>query len=599
MKVNICFLFVFGIIIPHSWTQNELQEANVIFSVPDYGRFWRNQVGIIDFSVVPPALLGESYDANTSDTHSGIFDADSDVFYFSNGSYVFTEPGDTIPGSDSLGWHPSYAANGTLTSGLPSPDMVLALPGFREKEISFFHQSTRWSFVDSLGGVIGAIDHLYLTQINTTATFPYAGVTLRDSIVYTDTLDPNIAAVRHGNGRDWWLIIGSRSGRNKHNVLLYDSMGIHPLEPQIFEPDGFISAISQSLFSPDGKYYARAKVVLPRDDPKVTIFLYEFDRCTGELKNQIYFDSPLDWGGPRFGLAFSPNSRFLYLSQASEVLQFDLESTDIESSYIVLFDYTEYSDSIIALNSFPYSAALAPDGKIYFGPLGGRPHYHSIKFPNLRGQASQFQYPDPDMMFPGFVSSGLPNFPPYGLGPLDGSPCDTLGISHPAPVAGFDQISSDSSTFVEFFDESSVYTIGWFWEFGDGETSTDRFPVYDFEVPGTYYTCLTATSLNGSNTYCDSIRVGVPAPNSLTEVGDFENLALFPNPTTGRVNVAISGLGHLRVFSSDGKLVLNQVVAAYQDQLNIDLSRNAVGLYTLVFIRDDGQIFRGRVVLDR
>lgn len=581
-----------------SYSQYNSTYIDSVFVEPEYDKFWKNDWGLIDFDAVPPLISPTSYFAASEETNSSLYDPDNDIIYFSNGARVFTFPGDTIPGLDSLAYDPSFFFNGTLRVGLPAPDMVLALPGFRDGEVNFLHQSVRFDVVDSLNALIAIIDHLLLTQVKAIPTFPYAEPNFKDSIVFSGVLDINVTAIQHGNGRDWWLTLGSRNGQNTHNILLFDSSGIYPLEPQIFEPDGFISAISQSLFSPDGKYYARAKVVLPRDNPRVTVFLYEFDRCNGVLSNQIFFDAPFDWEGPRFGLAFSPNSRFLYLTQASQVLQYDLESDDIENSFTVLFDYNSFPDSTVENNSFPYPARLAKNGKIYFGSLSARPHYHSVKYPNLRGHASEFQYPDPDMIFPTNVSSAMPNFPHYSVGPLDGSPCDTLGISHPAPLAKFDHLSTDSTTIVEYFDESSAYATDWFWEFGDGEISTDRFPVYDFEVPGTYYTCLTATSLNGNDTYCDSIRVGVPAPNSLIEVSDFEDLALFPNPAMGLVTVGVSGTGQLRIFSSDGKLVLNQVIAAYQDQLNVDLSQNPVGLYTLVFMRDDGMIFRGRVVLE-
>ncbi|MCI4669988.1 MAG: PKD domain-containing protein [Bacteroidia bacterium] len=61
--------------------------------------------------------------------------------------------------------------------------------------------------------------------------------------------------------------------------------------------------------------------------------------------------------------------------------------------------------------------------------------------------------------------------------------------------------------FQEF--SSSFYGIeSWFWDFGDGDTSSQRQPSHIYGVPGTYYACLQITDSSGCNqTFCDSITV--------------------------------------------------------------------------------------------
>jgi len=64
-----------------------------------------------------------------------------------------------------------------------------------------------------------------------------------------------------------------------------------------------------------------------------------------------------------------------------------------------------------------------------------------------------------------------------------------------APTSGYATLS------VSFVDMSSPSDIfSWYWDFGDGYTSTDRNPTHSYTMPGTYNVSLTATNPDGSNT---------------------------------------------------------------------------------------------------
>jgi hypothetical protein len=55
-------------------------------------------------------------------------------------------------------------------------------------------------------------------------------------------------------------------------------------------------------------------------------------------------------------------------------------------------------------------------------------------------------------------------------------------------------------TVVKFIDQSSGNITGWFWNFGDGSTSSERNPVHTYTTPGTYTVSLTVTGTGGSST---------------------------------------------------------------------------------------------------
>lgn len=73
-----------------------------------------------------------------------------------------------------------------------------------------------------------------------------------------------------------------------------------------------------------------------------------------------------------------------------------------------------------------------------------------------------------------------------------------------APVAAF-TYSGDPA--VSFTDASLNSPTSWFWNFGDGGTSTLENPSHLYASNGVYNVCLTATNATGSNTSCQLITI--------------------------------------------------------------------------------------------
>lgn len=76
----------------------------------------------------------------------------------------------------------------------------------------------------------------------------------------------------------------------------------------------------------------------------------------------------------------------------------------------------------------------------------------------------------------------------------------------------FDSLGSNTST-AYFYDLSTPAGLidTWYWNFGDGTTSTEQNPVHTYTSPGTYGVCLTITADSSSCTssHCDTIVVNV------------------------------------------------------------------------------------------
>ncbi len=188
----------------------------------------------------------------------------------------------------------------------------------------------------------------------------------------------------------------------------------------------------QAAFSPDGKLYVYY-------NPLTELQVFDFDRSTGLLDNYrttALVDSPLVQIG---GIAFSPNSRFLYVSNAWDLYQFDLQANELEASRVHIghFDGFTGPNSILPANF--YQGLLGPDCKVYFWTSNTTQYLHVIHQPDLKGHACQLE--KHGIETPVYTGSP-PNFPNYRLG--SGPVCDSTisMISTAVPiVVESDQVS--------------------------------------------------------------------------------------------------------------------------------------------------------------
>jgi len=225
-----------------------------------------------------------------------------------------------------------------------------------------------------------------------------------------------LAACRNGNGRDWWLIT-NEGGSNCYYLINYNSETLELQNKQCIGSKSAYMESGQTLFSPDGSLFIRGSTI-------DGVEIFDFDRCSGLLSNARQI--PLS----EFGLhptnefigavSISPNNRFLYATTTGRVYQFDLESTNLLASKVLIHnrDTAAFIDYVFVTNQ------IAPDGSIFISG-GPGPQIHRIANPDELGIACGLEI---KILLPHEGSFGLPNFPNYRLGPLTGSPCDTLGV---------------------------------------------------------------------------------------------------------------------------------------------------------------------------
>jgi len=236
-----------------------------------------------------------------------------------------------------------------------------------------------------------------------------------------------LSACRHANGRDWWVVSPRRFSKAIHTFLL-DTSGIRHVDTQMLE-DSLLDDTYSPEFSPDGRYYTRVHTyTVSMYEKKCYAQIIPFDRCSGQFGKPITFRIPYLDSASVGQVLFSPNSRYFYVMNSTNVWQGDIEADDVAASLISVL---RYDPTLIDNNVFHVFGIgfLAPDGKIYIFDGNNNFRNSVINNPDARGLACDARYAA--ITKPSCTGMSLGNMPDFNLGPIDGSSCDTLGLDNP------------------------------------------------------------------------------------------------------------------------------------------------------------------------
>jgi PKD repeat protein len=146
------------------------------------------------------------------------------------------------------------------------------------------------------------------------------------------------------------------------------------------------------------------------------------------------------------------------------------------------------------------------------------------------------------------------------------------------PTSAFSNVITDLS--VNFTDASTGINVqAWFWNFGDGNTSTQQNPSHTYAGSGTYDVCLTVTDDCGSNVSCTSIDVTALG----IEENAFADVSIFPMPANDYVvvgNLKENQQYTIELLNSIGQ-VINVYSIAESTELKMELSDVAHGVYQI------------------
>ncbi len=129
-----------------------------------------------------------------------------------------------------------------------------------------------------------------------------------------------------------------------------------------------------------------------------------------------------------------------------------------------------------------------------------------------------------------------------------------------------------------FTDASTPAPSAWFWEFGDGTTSTQQNPTHTYASSGSYEVKLVVTTdcgLDSTSTTFNNIGVD---ENGLTQ------MLFYPNPTQDVLNIAMSPseeLATVTVYDMTGALLFTSTMQTTGAQLQLHLEQLPSGMYQI------------------
>jgi PKD repeat protein len=156
-------------------------------------------------------------------------------------------------------------------------------------------------------------------------------------------------------------------------------------------------------------------------------------------------------------------------------------------------------------------------------------------------------------------------------------------VVNPTPVANFYsyEVNPEEGSDTVQFADNSLFATSWLWDFGDpasgaDNSSTEQSPVHVFTSNGSY-----SVTLWVSNTYgcSDSITITSQVNVGLAELETVSS-SIFPNPTTGELNIITTALvgGEMIV---DVKDIVGRQLKLQQLNLVSGINRNVVDLTQL------------------
>ena len=244
-------------------------------------------------------------------------------------------------------------------------------------------------------------------------------VTIKNQIYLEDTilLNGSLTAVRHANNLDWWVLIPDNNGTNNYyKVLLHDGKLI-PKGNQEIGKIGKLKSNGHSGFNLDGTKYLSYSAF-------DGLSLMDFDRESGNLSNFRHF--PTTHESIFNGAQFSPNGRFVYLSNGPTLVQVDTEADELVADTIAIWDGKTATWGQPAYFGYMQTGQ---DCRIYMTTGYCVPFIHVIMEPDLKGKDCDVRQHFFELNVP---TCNLPYFPNYRLG--TGAPYCNRDIKVISPV---------------------------------------------------------------------------------------------------------------------------------------------------------------------
>ncbi|MGG5507871.1 MULTISPECIES: hypothetical protein [unclassified Myroides] len=286
-------------------------------------------------------------------TREGVFslsDAKGNLLFYSSGSTIYNAEHDIMKNATELEGHPSSAQSG----------IIVPFPRSKTKYVAV---SIGVSWGGGGGFAYNILDIEAENGLGELILPKNRAFVLPQGTVKASFVE-NLAATKHANGVDYWIIAISRMGTNSKMVawlLTEEGVSDTPVVSSIIGPGLYSNSDAYGYLkvSPNGKYFALM------EHKARNILWGEFNKQTGVFSNIRDYKSLTNSRGiDNYGAEFSPNGKYLYVSSAGR-------TTNI--AYV--FDFNELlrgnveilKTYVASANNNYYSGAiqLGPDLRMY------------------------------------------------------------------------------------------------------------------------------------------------------------------------------------------------------------------------------------------
>jgi gliding motility-associated-like protein len=446
-----------------------LTSSNFVFAQKQVNTwYFGNGIGL-DFNQTPPLPLFNGT-VNSFEGSSTMSDNNGRLLFYTNGLTVQNRKHVNMLSGTGLQGELS-STNNTVIVPMPGADSVY--------------------YLFTIGSASLDPSMLHYNIIDLKRDGGYGEVILKNAVLESQVLE-KIAAIRHCNKKDVWIVIQKFDTENYYSYLLTAS-GLNTVP--VVSPAGLVitgqpnNGIGTLKFSAKGD-----KLVACHAFDNDVVQIMDFDNQTGIISNSIQLKPnviPHDISFPGvYGAEFSPDGRLLYVSTRNSAA---------EPCYLYQFDITSHDPvaiqatrQIISQVDPLYALQTGPDQKIYIARGDESGALASIENPDVYGPGCNFVLNKINFGRSNTVQFGLPTFiqsyfdinsNPYDFSRLGN--CTDLSV--PFRISRLNSIDSVK------------------WDFGDGQNSTILQPTNTYAAPGFYDVTLIVYKVDCSGLY-DTIR---------------------------------------------------------------------------------------------
>ena len=142
-----------------------------------------------------------------------------------------------------------------------------------------------------------------------------------------------------------------------------------------------------------------------------------------------------------------------------------------------------------------------------------------------------------------------------------------------------------------YFNSNAYFADSVYWDFGDGDFSSDMNPSHVYLESGNYNVCLTVFGCDSSVMVCDSLDFQAVNIRS-TFTREYLMYEIYPNPSDGTFTMSSPVPGSATIYDLMGRKVYNELMVEGINEVTVEGN----GIYLVTVEDEKGIVFRSKVI---